>query len=95
MSSVVAHPIVDVRAIPPQDRHSLIFSTFQSLAAGGAMELVNDHDPLPLHAQFQARQPGRFDWEYLQSGPDLWRVRISKRASGHASGQCCGSCGGA
>ena len=65
------------------------------LMPGQAMELVNDHDPVPLHRQFDAEMPARFDWDYLESGPTLWRVRITKRAGSHAAGSCCGACGGA
>ena len=87
-------PRVDVRTIAPRERHPLIFSTFDALAAGEAMELVNDHDPMPLHAQFQARAPGKFAWDYLEQGPDTWRVAITKLKAGHSDGRCCGSCGG-
>jgi len=92
---------IDVRAIIPRERHALIFSRFDALAPGQALELVNDHDPRPLRYQFDSRSPGQFEWTYLQAGPDLWRVRIAKRmatardmvASG---GSCCsgGACGG-
>ena len=78
---------VDVREIAPRERHSLIFSTFDGLRAGEAMTLVNDHDPKPLYHQLSAEQPGTFTWDYLEQGPDLWRVRIGK-----APGNCCGSC---
>jgi len=71
---------IDVRTIVPRERHPLIFSTFRQLAPGASFLLVNDHDPKPLHYQFQAEQPGKFEWEYLQSGPDLWKVRIGKTA---------------
>lgn len=86
---------VDVRNVTPRDRHPLIFSTFWGLQPGEAMELVNDHDPVPLHRQFDAEMPERFDWEYLESGPALWRVRITKRTTAKAAGSCCGACGGA
>ncbi len=82
--------IVDVRSIPPRERHPRIFSTFAHLPDGAFMELVNDHDPKPLYFQFQSQAPGRFGWDYLEEGPEVWRVRISK-ISGGAS--CCGSCG--
>lgn len=95
MSVQAAIPTVDVREIAPRDRHPTIFSTFRNLDANQAMELVNDHDPRPLYYQFQEQMPGKFTWDYLQSGPDVWRVRITKLASGHSNGQCCGSCGGA
>jgi uncharacterized protein (DUF2249 family) len=89
---------IDVRTIAPRDRHPLIFSTFGSLAAGEALELVNDHDPRPLYHQFNAQVPGQFAWQYLQAGPDLWRVAITRTQAGpdsHAAGSCCGGCGGA
>jgi uncharacterized protein (DUF2249 family) len=85
---------IDVRALACEQRHSLIFSTFAGLAAGGALELVNDHDPKPLRGVFQAQYPDRFGWEYLEQGPETWRVAITKLGGGHGNGQCCGSCGG-
>jgi uncharacterized protein (DUF2249 family) len=86
---------VDVRALECTDRHALIFSTFGNLAAGKALELINDHDPRPLRNVFQAQYPGKFGWEYLEQGPDTWRVAITKLADATPSnGQCCGSCGG-
>jgi uncharacterized protein (DUF2249 family) len=87
--------ILDVRVLPCEQRRELIFSTFNALAAGGAMEIVNDHDIKPLQGAFQQLAPGAFGWEYLQQGPDLWRVAITKRVApgGHGNGSCCGSCG--
>ncbi|OYD06695.1 hypothetical protein CHM34_15370 [Paludifilum halophilum] len=42
------------------------------------MELVNDHDPKPLYYQFRAERTGSFEWEYLDQGPEVWRVAIRK-----------------
>jgi uncharacterized protein (DUF2249 family) len=72
---------VDVRTIVPRDRHPLIFGTFANLAPGEALLLVNDHDPKPLYYQFQAEYGGEFNWEYVESGPDVWRVRIGRVAA--------------
>lgn len=69
---------LDVRTIRPRDRHPLIFETFDGLGSGEAFELQNDHDPKPLFYQFQAEHAGQVTWDYLQSGPDLWRVRIGR-----------------
>ena len=71
---------IDVRTIAPRERHPLIFDTFRSLTPGAAFFLVNDHDPKPLYYQFQAEHHGQFKWEYLESGPDVWKVRIAKAA---------------
>lgn len=78
---------VDARPIAPRERHPLIFSTFQALPDGGAMQLVNDHDPQPLFDQFQEKFAGKFNWEYIEKGPETWRVRIGKPAR-----HCCGGC---
>ena len=57
MSHASAPAALDIRALAPRERHPLIFSTFSQLRAGQAMELINDHDPQPLHHQFQAEWP--------------------------------------
>ena len=72
---------VDVRDMVPRERHPLIFRTFDQLAAGQAFRLVNDHDPKPLYYQFMAERPGQVDWEYLEQGPEVWQVRITRKAT--------------
>ncbi len=74
----MSQPIVDVRPIPPYQRHPMIFNTFFSLTSGQSMQLVNDHDPKPLYYQFAAELAGQFEWTYLESGPTVWRVEIKK-----------------
>ena len=71
--------VLDVRSEPPIRRHGLIFETFDALAVGAAFVLVNDHDPKPLYYQLEATQPGHFSWDYLEQGPEAWRVRIVRR----------------
>ena len=70
---------LDVRGMAPRERHPTILSTFDALTPGEALELVNDHDPKPLRYQFEAELPGTFTWDYLEEGPEAWRVRIGKR----------------
>lgn len=72
--------ILDVRSEPPIRRHALIFDTFGALDPGAAFVLVNDHDPKPLYYQFAAENAGEFSWDYLEQGPEVWRVRIGKTA---------------
>lgn len=69
---------IDVRPIAPRERHPLIFDTFRNLKAGERFILVNDHDPKPLYYQFEAEHHGAFGWDYLEKGPDVWRVAISR-----------------
>ncbi len=73
--------LIDVRQTPPALRHPMIFGTFERLAAGQSFVLVNDHDPKPLYYQFQAERTGQFEWQYLEQGPEVWRVEIRKVAS--------------
>lgn len=68
---------LDVRTIPPRERHPLIFKTFDDLQKGEAFELVNDHDPKPLYYQFEAERRGAFTWTYVEKGP-TWRVQVAK-----------------
>ena len=80
MTTSIASALVDVRTIVPRERHPVIFSTFRSLAKGQSMELVNDHDPRPLYYQFSMQRPDAFAWVYVEQGPALWRVRITRTA---------------
>ena len=69
---------VDVRQVAPPARHPLIFESFEALTQGSSFILVNDHDPKPLYYQFKAEREGQFTWEYLEEGPQIWRVAIGK-----------------
>lgn len=77
---------LDVRTIPPPQRHGEVFAHFDSLAAGEAFVLVNDDDPRPLLGQLQATRAGRFEWNVLEEGPALFRVEIHRRAVEGARG---------
>ncbi len=80
MNNTASEVLIDVRPMPPRERHPTIFSTWEGLPDGGAILLLNDHDPLPLYYQFAAEWAGGFRWDYLAQGPQEWRVRISKGA---------------
>lgn len=69
---------VDARKYEPKDKHPVIFNTFEALNSGEKMELINDHDPKPLQYQFMIEREGEFEWEYLEEGPEVWRVAITK-----------------
>lgn len=72
---------LDVRTVVPRERHTLIFDTYTGLKPGEAFILVNDHDPRPLYYQFEAEHTGQFSWDYLEQGPEVWRVRIGRRGA--------------
>jgi uncharacterized protein (DUF2249 family) len=69
-------PELDARTVPHAIRHATIFGALDSVGAGGGMVLVAPHDPLPLLAQLEQRSPGLFSVDYLERGPQAWRVRF-------------------
>lgn len=72
-----AEPELDVREVPHSLRHAAVFGALDAVPAGTAVILVAPHDPLPLLAQIEQRSPGVFSVEYLESGPEAWRLRLS------------------
>jgi uncharacterized protein (DUF2249 family) len=91
----VTHAVeVDTRPMPAKDRRTLVFWTFEQLGVDMTMELVSDHDPLTLRSQFELEKPNLFSWEYLESGPAVWRVAVTKLKGKHGVDHCCGACGG-
>lgn len=73
-----APAVIDVRQIARGGRHPRVFARYARLAPGEAFILVNSHDPKPLRREFEAIHPGAFSWDYLQTGPEEWRVRIGR-----------------
>jgi len=69
---------LDVRDLPPAQRHEQIFAAYDDLEGGTGFVLVNDHDPKPLYYQFEAETGSEFRWEYRQKEPGEFRVLIGK-----------------
>lgn len=70
--------IIDVTIIEPRRKHPTIFEKFDSLGAGEEFAIHNDHDPKPLYYQLLGERGNIFKWEYLEEGPEFWKVKISK-----------------
>lgn len=69
---------LDVRTIIPRERHMKIFHLFDSLQTGEAFVLVNNHAPRPLYYEFLHERANQFSWDYLEEGPEVWRVQIGR-----------------
>ncbi|QDK44836.1 hemerythrin [Bdellovibrio sp. ZAP7] len=82
--------IIEAQKISPQQRHSFIVESFDNLEGGDAIVIVNNHDPLPLLRFFEQNRASEFKQEYIQSGPGVWKVRLTK----NKKEGCCGFCGG-
>lgn len=67
---------LDTRVIPHAIRHATIFGALEGLAAGKGILLIANHKPLPLLTQLEQRSPGKFAVEFLEDGPELWKLSM-------------------
>ena len=72
---------LDVRVLRTPDKHPAIFQTYHALSVGESFVLVTNHDPARLHEEFDTDHTGSYGWEYLDKGPEAWRIRLSKLAT--------------
>lgn len=73
-------PELDARMVPHAIRHATVFGALDAVAPRGGLVLVAPHDPLPLLAQIEHRYDGAFSVEYLQRGPEAWRLQLVRSA---------------
>ncbi len=71
-------PELDARAIPHAIRHAAILGALDGIAPGDGLVLIAPHDPLGLLAQLESRAPDTFAVEYLQRGPEAWRLSLTR-----------------
>ncbi len=69
---------LDLRPMPPFERHDKIFQIWGTLQPGETLRIINDHNPKPLYYQFEAEYKGKYEWEYEQEGPKDWIVKIKR-----------------
>src|SRR3989338_11579004 len=69
---------LDLRGIPPFERHAKIFEMWNSLKEEEILRITNDHEPKPLYYQFKAEYKGQFEWNYEKQGPEDWIFTIKK-----------------
>lgn len=70
--------VLDTRTIPHAIRHATIFGALGAIAPGFSLDLVANHNPLPLIAQLEQKQPGDFAISYLSDGPEEWKLRFTR-----------------
>lgn len=69
----------DARGIAKRFRHAAIFGALDALVPGETMRFCNDHDPLPLLAQVEARCGSTVNIEYVQRVPGEIVIDFAKR----------------
>jgi uncharacterized protein (DUF2249 family) len=73
-------PVLDLRPLPPRDRHRLVHEHLDALAPGESLELVNDHRPAPLRYELAATRGAQYEWVDGDDGPERWTATITCRA---------------
>jgi uncharacterized protein (DUF2249 family)/quercetin dioxygenase-like cupin family protein len=69
---------LDARLIPKAVRHAAVFGALAALPPGAALDVLEPHDPQRMLAELEQGQPGAFSVGYVESGPEVWRVRITR-----------------
>jgi uncharacterized protein (DUF2249 family) len=72
---------LDVRDVPHGQRHALVLSTVAALQPGQALVLVAGHAPAPVLAELDHQFGGQVQAQWLQSGPEVWQVRLERVAA--------------
>ena len=73
--------VLDLREVPPSERHPQIHDAFDRLEPGETLTIVNDHEPKPLFYELQAEVPA-FDAENYsveQRGETEFVAELPKR----------------
>lgn len=71
--------ILDATLLEPRVKHATIFARYDDLKPGEHFILQNDHDPKPLYFQLLSVKGDVFTWEYLEQGPEWWKIRLTKK----------------
>jgi regulator of cell morphogenesis and NO signaling len=79
---ILEDDVLNVTLIEPRLKHPTIFERFDALKEGEGFVILNDHDPKPVYYQLLGERGDIFIWEYLQQGPEWWKVSIKKHITG-------------
>lgn len=72
--------VVDLTDVLQPAGEACVFDAYERMSPGSALEIVTNHAPGGLFAEFQARYRLCFHWWPLEKGPALWRVMVAKSA---------------
>lgn len=77
---------LDLREVPAEERRLRVLSTFGHLHPGDTLLLTHSHPSNPLRYLLLAEAPRAFTWQYLEEGPQTWRICIRKTLQPLAAG---------
>ena len=71
---------IDIRELDPFVRYPIVAATFEDLISSEKLELTNNHDLQHLlKYKFTLDYPDEYDYEYIEQGPAVWKVLITKK----------------
>jgi regulator of cell morphogenesis and NO signaling len=73
--------VLDLTLFEPQQKHPTFFARFYSLPQNEDLIIQSDHDPKPLFYELLNEIGNSFTWEYLEQGPECWKISVSKTAT--------------
>lgn len=71
-------PELDARTIPHAVRHAAVIGAFEGVPTGGSLILTAPHNPVSLLEQLSDRAGGALRVEYLEQGPEAWRLQLTR-----------------
>ncbi|MGI8449990.1 MAG: hemerythrin domain-containing protein [Streptosporangiaceae bacterium] len=72
-------PVIDLDALPPGQVIDAVTDRLLRLGRGEQLELCSGRDPWLAWRQMDDVSPGGYGFAYLEDGPDLWRVQVTRR----------------
>ena len=69
---------IDVRAIPREVRHARVIGEVTALVPEESLVVAAPHDPRRLLDEIEVDVAGEFAFDYVDAGPELWRVRVTR-----------------
>ena len=84
----MAAELLDVRPAAQTGQAPHDLRCLRRLGRGESFVLVNNHDPVHLHDEFEIEHSGSYGWDYLERGTPEWRIQITKLATSPLP-RCC------
>jgi uncharacterized protein (DUF2249 family) len=81
--------VLDLREIPPGERHRAIVEAFGGLRPAESLVVVTDHYPAKLPRVLRAAFPEGHEIAFLKDGPPEWWIQLGRvdGASGDGMGE--------
>ncbi len=70
---------IDTSGYERNSINDVVLSHFDSLPVGEKMILINDSDPSYVFNELEEKRFGKFEWDYIEEGPDVWKVSLAKK----------------